>query len=570
MDQLRKLLDKLTWKQKGSLALAVVAVAGGLWAFTRWQHENSFRPLFSNLSPEDGSQILNRLRERGVEYRLGENGSSVLVPAGRAHELRMELAGEGLPKNGRIGFELFDKNNLGITDFQEQVNYHRALEGELERSAMSLAEVEQARVHLTFAKDSVFLESRQPAKASVVLKLRTGKKLSPQNVQAIMHLAASAVEGLLPEAVSVIDTRGNLLNRPRRALAGDGTDPDDAQLEFRQKVERDLLAKVNATLDDLLGAGKFRASASADIDFSSGEQSEETFDPTRSVMAAQQRTEDVSGSTQTAGTPGAASNLPRPISKPGDAGGKNVSRRTENITYQSTRTVRRLRLPQGAVKRISLSVLVDHALRWEGTGAKAKRILDPPPPEKLKKISDLVSVAVGLQTQRGDQLIVESLPFEATLTAQPPEGITDSSGSGQGGGINWPSWLPAPLRNIAVLAGIGGGLLLALLVGVFLLMRKLKGKTVKADGPGAIPPPATGQLPAARAQTGKTLEAQFAEQTERKRQMELEALQALRLPEMTTKKAEVLAKHITEEAKKDPEAIAHILRGWLQDDSLAR
>ncbi len=228
-----------------SLVLAAAAVIGGLTVFSRWNRERDFRPLYSSLAPEDAAAVLAKVRESGSEFRLSDNGSIVLVPSARVAELRLQMAAAGLPKSGRIGFELFDKTTFGMSDFTEQVNYHRALEGELERSVMSLAEVEQARVHITFPKDSLFLDSRQPAKASVLVKLRPGAQLSPQNVAAICQLAASAVDGLLPEAVSVVDTRGNLLNRARKAASPDDPQPSEEALEYRQKLEHDLLAKIN-------------------------------------------------------------------------------------------------------------------------------------------------------------------------------------------------------------------------------------------------------------------------------------------------------------------------------------
>ena len=164
--------------------------------FSHWNRERDFRPLYSGLASEDAAAVVAKVREGGSEFRLSDNGSVVLVPSGKVAELRLQLAAAGIPKSGRIGFELFDKTNFGASDFAEQVNYHRALEGELERSVMSLAEVEQARVHITFAKDSIFPESRQPAKASVLVKLRAGAQLSAQNVAAICQLTASAVDGL--------------------------------------------------------------------------------------------------------------------------------------------------------------------------------------------------------------------------------------------------------------------------------------------------------------------------------------------------------------------------------------
>src|SRR5689334_21776287 len=308
---MKRLIDSLTWKQILSIVVVAGGVIAGLVSLSRWNQERDFRPLYSSLSPEDAAAVLTKVREGGTEFRLSDNGMTVLVPSGKVAEVRLQLASAGIPKSGRIGFELFDKTNFGTSDFAEQVNYHRALEGELERSVMSLADVEQARVHITFPKDSVFLESKQPAKASVLVKLRPGAKLSPLNVAAICQLTASAVEGLGPEAVSVVDMHGNLLNRPRRAASPDEAE-SEAGLEYRQRIERDLLAKINTTLEPLLGADKFRAAVFVDCDSSSGEQCEETFDPSKSVMSSSQRTEDLSGGSLANGVPGTASNLPRP------------------------------------------------------------------------------------------------------------------------------------------------------------------------------------------------------------------------------------------------------------------
>src|SRR5580704_9526888 len=292
MDEMKKLLARLSIAQKISIAAAAVAVAGALFWFTQWRHESDFRPLYTGLAAEDAGAVVQKLKETGTDFRLSENGSTVLAPSARLAELRLQLAAGGLPKSGRMGFELFDKTSFGVTDFAEHVNYRRALEGELERSIISLAEVERARVHLTFPKESVYLEARQPAKASVILGLRTGAQLSPQNVMAVCNLLASAVEGLVPEAVSVVDTRGNLLNKPRKSAGDDGLDISEGNLEYRQQVEKDLLAKIQSTLEPLLGTDRFRAAVSADCDFSSGEQSEETFDPSRSVMVSSQKSED--------------------------------------------------------------------------------------------------------------------------------------------------------------------------------------------------------------------------------------------------------------------------------------
>lgn len=567
MDQVKQLIGSLNLRQQLSILLTAALVIGAIVGVTRWRKESDFRPLYSQLAAEDAAAVVQKLREAGVEYRLSDSGTGVLVSSGRVAEIRLQMAGAGLPRSGRVGFELFDKTNFGVTDFAEHINYRRAIEGELERSIMALAEVEQARVHVTFPKDSVFLESRQPAKASVMVRLRPGSRLSAANVQAVCHLVASAVEGLAPESVSVLDMSGNLLNRARRASL-DSEQGSEAALEFRQQIEKDLVAKINATLDPLLGPEKFRAGVSVECDFSGGEQSEETFDPTRSVMASSQKTEDVSGSALAAGVPGTASALPRPVSRPG-AGGLGVQRRTENIAYQSSRVVRRVRLPQGTVKRMSVALLLDQGVRWEGAGAKAKKIVEPPAPEKVKVIRDLVAAATGLSAERGDQLIVETLPFESTLAAgEPPAPVPPASKGPAPLGL--PSWLEqlAQKYNPLLLAGVAAGVLLTLLGGVailFLRRRKKKARAVSVAGVLAAPGAPAIEGPSAVETAGQKLEAKLAEQEALKQQLEAEALNSFKLPQVVTKKTEVLSKYLVDVAKKDPMTAAQILRTWLSE-----
>jgi flagellar M-ring protein FliF len=547
---MKRLLETLSWKQGLSILIAAGAVVAGLVVFSHWNQERDFRPLYSSLSAEDAAAVLAKVRESGTEFRLSDNGTVVLVPSGKVAELRLQFAAAGIPKSGRIGFELFDKTNFGASDFAEQVNYHRALEGELERSVMSLAEVEQARVHITFPKESIFLESHQPAKASVLVKLRAGTQLSAQNVAAICQLTASAVEGLIPEAVSVVDMRGNLLNKARKALSPDDPEPSEAAIDYRQKIERDLLAKINTTLEPLLGSEKFRATASVECDFSSADQSDESYDPTKSVMLTSQKTEDISGGTTATGVPGTASNLPRPTSRPG-TGSNAVSRRTENITYQSSHSVRHVRLPQGTVKRMSIALLVDSSVRLEGTGPKTKRIVEAPSADKLKVIHDLVAGVIGFSAERGDQLIVETLAFEATLNPEPVPLAPKPPAPPP------LPWYEQALRNKFVIGGVGVAVavLLTLLVVVFRLLRRRPAESVEMAQ----------QLAAATGESLNTrIENQLAEQAATRQKQETEALNALKLPPVT-KKAEVLTKHIGEQAKKDSTSMAHVLRSWMSE-----
>lgn len=472
---MKKLWSSLSNSQRISIIAVAVLTVAGLYAFSQWRHESDFRPLYTGMAPEDAAAVVQKLRESGVEYRLADNGATVLVPSAKQAESRLTLAAAGLPKSGRIGFELFDKSNFGATEFVEHINYQRALEGELERSVMSLAEVEQARVHITMAKDSVFLEQQQPAKASVMVKLRPHSQISPQNVIAIANLVASAVEGLAPESVSVVDMNGNLLSRPRRLGGPDGTQSTAEALELRQQFEKDLVTKIKTTLEPVLGADRFRAGASVDIDLTSGDQQEETFDPTKSVMLSTQKTEDVVDRGTSNGIPGTASNLPRGNSTP-SAGGVGSARRSENATFQSSRIVRHTRIPQGMIKRMSLAVLLDQTAHWEGQGAARRRILEPPKPETIQSIKGLLTAATGLSMERGDQLIIESLPFETTLNPEPaPSGEPSKPAPPSG-----PKWLQF-LKEYKDVVGLVSLAIVAIVVLLIMILKFLRPKQRRRD-----------------------------------------------------------------------------------------
>jgi flagellar M-ring protein FliF len=550
MDQFKRMIANLTVAQRLTIALAALAVASGLYGFVKWRQESDFRPLYMTLAAEDAGAVVQKLKEAGVQYRLSDNGSTVQVPSAKVAEMRLEMASAGLPKSGRIGFELFDKANFGATEFVEHINYRRALEGELERTVMSLAEVEQARVHVTFPKESVYLEAREPAKASVVVRLRPGAQLVPQNVTAVQHLLASAVEGLAPEAVSVLDVTGHLLNRPHSLQASDGADSSDRMLELRQNVERDLVAKINSTLEPLLGADKFRAGASVDCDFTSGEQSEEIFDPNRSVMVSSQKSEDTSNTGGAAGVPGTASNLPRPAPRP-PAALAGSSRRTESIAFQSSRTVKHTKLPQGTVKKMSLSVLLDQAVHWEGQGKNLHRVLEEPSAKTQKSIRDLVAAATGFSAERGDQLTIESLPFESTLNLEPPT-AGPSKPAPAAGTLNLPPWLSKLLENRMVLIGVALAVGFVLVMARRMIAKMFKGKS-KATSAAALP---SGAEPA---QVAGAHQVQIDEEAQLQAQIDAAAFKE------TTKRAAVLVKRLKDNIDKDPVIPSHIVRGWVNE-----
>jgi flagellar M-ring protein FliF len=570
MDQFRRLLQALSLRQKISIAGAALAVLAGLFLFLNWNKERQFQLLYSDLSAEDASAVIARLKEAGIDYRLEKDGAVIKVPQDNVAELRLQMAAAGIPKSGRIGFELFDKVHFGTTEFAEQINYHRALEGELERSVMALSEIESARVHLTKPQDSVFLDNRRPAKASVLVKLKPGASLSPQNVQAIAHLMASAVEGLGPEMVSILDVAGNLLNRPRPSLNPEDGAPSEAMLDYRRGIERDLLAKVHNTLEPLLGADKYRAGIFVECDFTSGEQSEENFNPEASAVATSQRTEDIAGAGQANGVPGTASNLPRPISRPGTST-TGVMRRTENMNYQNSRTVRKIHLPQGGIKRLSVSVLLDHNVRIEGSGPNQRRIVEPPSPDRIKTTRDLISGVIGLQPDRGDQIVVESLPFESTLSYQPPRAPSASPAAPVATVIVLPSWIQDAIRkkDMVVLGALGGAVILLLAAVAFLsllLIRKRQAKALARNAAAPILDPEALQAlagPSINEKLGHQMQAHIA--TRQQQEQEILSSLSLKLPSATTQKTEVLAKQLAEEFHKDADSLVKVVRTWISD-----
>ena len=559
MDQLKRMLASLSAGQKITIFAVLLLLGGGLYTLARWRTESDFKPLVTGLAAEDSAAVVQKLKEAGADYRLNDTGTVISVPSAKLAELRLELAGAGLPKTGRIGFEIFDKSDLGATDFVEHINYRRALEGELERSLGAMAGVEQARVHISFPKDSVFLDAREPAKASVMVKLRPGARLSARNVLAVSHLVASAVEGLTPDAVAVLDMQGNLLSRP---ASNPDEEASEAALDYRQKIEHDLLQKIGDTLDPLLGHDHYRAGVSADCDLTSAEQSEETLDPSRSVMVSSQKTEDVTVGAASGGVPGTASNLPRPTSRPAGSG-SSTTRRTENVSYESSRTIRKTKLPQGGIKKVSVAVLLDQGLRWEGAGKNAHRVIDPPSPETMKTVKDVVAAVIGFSQDRGDQITVETLPFENTLHGPAPDDGTPAPAAPAQPQTapGWKEWSKNP-TYIAIAAGIGLLLLVAL---VAMLFRGRRGKAGSdVSSPASLPQGASGKALSA-GNAAEQLQIQLAEQAALQAQAEIAALASIKVPAVQTKKSEVLTRQLRDNAKKDVSASVHVVQAWLHE-----
>lgn len=392
--QLRAIWDKLNGTQKAILVSTTAVVLAGLISIIAWSSSGTggsggdgYTTLFVNLEPEDAAKVTNAIKESGVPYKLENNGRSVTVPKEQLYEMRMQMARLGLPQTGGQGYEIFDKLNLGMTDFVQNLNYRRALEGELSRTIESLAEVERARVHVTIPKPSLFTEKKEEATASVIVKLKPGQEINDRQVRGITHLVASSVEGLKARQVSVLDIHGNMLTK------GFADNPmaeqTDHNMVMQNSVEKDLEHKILDIFQGLLGPNKARVKVSAELDFDQVRKTVESYDPNTKVIRSQQRDE-----TGSKGDP-----------QPGASAQKEGS-----ITnYEFDKTVAQIVSIPGARKRITVSVAVDGTYKVDKEGT---RTYVPRSQEDLDKFSALVKNAVGFKPGTKDEVFLTNVQFD--------------------------------------------------------------------------------------------------------------------------------------------------------------
>ena len=400
--------------------MVVGIVAGSAW----WLNAPTYVLLFSDMDAESAQQVVTRLKTAKIPYQLDEGGRGIRVPQDQVDELRLELSAESLPASGRVGFELFDRTPFGATQFLEQVNYRRALEGEIARTLGTISEVSHARVHIAMGKDTLFGEPR-PAKASVVLKLRGSRPPSAATIAGIGNLVASSVEGLRPEAVVILDSYGRPLARPQ----DDEHDPlGTAQMERQQRLEREMSARVVALLEPVVGPDRVRVNVAIKLDPKSLEETEESWDP-NTVVRSRQASADQSNGAGIATVAGARGNAPVSPDSPAPAqqaiAGPNSSRSSETTNYEVSRTTRHVLQPPGDVARLSVAVILDddHVTKQNPDGS-TQLVRKPRTPEELQKIQALVAAAVGLETDRGDHLTVENVAFDEPMVEQgPPPGM---------------------------------------------------------------------------------------------------------------------------------------------------
>jgi flagellar M-ring protein FliF len=384
--------------------VSLVTVLGIAW----WAQQPLFRPLFTNLGQQDAAAIVEALRAEKVPFTLEDGGRAVLVPASRLYELRLALASRGLPEGGGVGFELFDRQTLGQTDFLQRLNYQRAMQGELGRTISQLGGVESARVHIAMPERSLFTADERRPSASVVVRLAPGRSLSRAQIDGIVHLVASSVEALAADAVTVVDESGRRLTPERRD--DDPTRASGDALEHQLSVERQLADRVEGMLGPIVGRDKVVARVAATLDFARVERTEEKFDPESAVVRTQHTTREETKSPQAGGgAVGVQANLTNEAPATSGPEAATSTKRDETQSYEISKVVSRTIGPVGALKQLSVAVMVD----GEWTEQGGKRTFKPRPQEELDRLKELVKSAVGFTESRGDKIELTSVPFQS-------------------------------------------------------------------------------------------------------------------------------------------------------------
>lgn len=418
---------QLSNARKIGLGVGVATVAAILWVLYLYSSAPEYRVLFANVSDKDGGAVIAALSQMNVPYRMADGGGAILVPAGAVYETRLKLASQGLPRGGGVGFELLETQKFGVSQFVEQVNYQRAVEGELARTIQSLAVVQSARVHLAIPKPTVFVRENQKPSASVLVTLYPGRTLDAAQVTGMVNLISSSVPELSSRNVTVVDQAGNLLSGPTGDTAG-RTALDASQLKYLHQVEAAIAARIEGILRPITGAENVRAQVAANLDFSETEQTSESFKPNSNPrdqsIRSQQSNESNSTTPQAAqGVPGALSNQPPGAAsaplvtpQPGQAPGNQPpppatsSQKEQTVNFEVDKTIRHTKGEVGSIRRLSVAVVVNY--RRVGDGSKAK--LEPLAEQEITQITDLAREAMGFSKDRGDTLNVVNAPFRVT------------------------------------------------------------------------------------------------------------------------------------------------------------
>ena len=510
------------------VATAIALIVGG-WM---WSTAPEYKVLYTNLSDKDGGAVIAALQQQNIPYKFAEGGGALLVPQEHVHDLRLKLAAQGLPKGGIVGLELMEGQRFGASQFLEQVNYQRGLEGELAKSIQALHAVQNARVHLALSRGTAFLREQAKPSASVLVHLHPGRTLDPMQVAAIVHLVSNSVPELSTKAVSIVDQSGNLLSQDGNN-AGHPT-VDTKQLKYRQETEQSYVKRIEAILAPVLGSSNVRAQVSAELDFAEVEQAEEIYKPNGKPEEAAVRTSQTSeqgGSTANgaSGVPGALTNQPpnsggAPIQAPAGTDTQNPNaaatpsnvRKESAVSYEVDKSIRHTRIAQGRLKRLSVAVVVNDRKVVDDKGKVTNKPLTD---AEKQQITELVRGVMGFDKERGDQLSVINSTFSAPEAEKIPE---------------VPLWKDP--WTIGVAKDAGKYLLLGALA-LFMLM-KLKPILRNLTRPPAPPAPPVGLLPAA----------------------EPEGAAAPPKPD----RYEVTLENAKQIAKQDPAIVANVVKDWVE------
>jgi flagellar M-ring protein FliF len=565
-NQVAAFVRGLTLRQKMTIALGAAAVAGTIWVFVTLLDKADYKTLYSGLSSSDAQSLAHRLSEKNISYVLASDGTSISVPADQLDKARLDMAAEGMPQTGRLGFELFDKPNWAGSDFAEKVNYQRALEGELERTIQTLGEIEAARVHLVLPQESLFTEQDREAKASVVIKLKGGH-LGDDAQEAITHLVASAVENLKPENVTLINAEGGV---PILARGGGSA----SRPHYWAEYETALAQKVVATLEPIVGPGKARANITVEYDLAASDSTQETYDPNGSVVLTSQISQENVGETDAQGSPGTPSNVPgtqaaaaKPATPAGSAAAKPATPadsaapkpplpadsesqglHTESKTFAVSRTVRHTVLPAGTLKRIAAAVLVDDVTDTKDDNGQRVETRRKRTPEEMKQIEELVTAAIGLDATRGDKVAVENLSFQ-TLPIETPTPPTISE-------------RVVPIVDKWINLIRYGALLLLFLLIYMLVLRPIKRQIVTTfrDLPRQL-----GMAKAAQETSSANSRGVQAPHVDDTAALEA-SLQQLGDSPLEAKQAVLLKKNLLEKVKKEPAAASRLIQNWMRQE----
>jgi len=545
--QLKTMTGTLSRRQLATMALVFLAVVGLVVGSAYWLNAPTYALLYSDMDAEAAADIMTRLKSDQIPYQLDAGGRSVRVPVDRIDELRLQLASQGLPTSGRIGFEIFDRTQFGATEFLEQVNYRRALEGELARTIATIGQVQTARVHIAMAKKSLFTTGTEPAKASVVLKLKNQQPLPPGTIAGIAGLVSASVEALRPESVVIVDTFGRRLSGPdQEEDANDGL-----QLDRQRRMEHELTQKVVALLEPVVGVDRVRVNVSTRLSADSQEETQETYDP-NTVIRSRQVSTDTTNATLVSGVSGARGNAPPNASTatvdPAQTNQQqNAGRMSETTNFEVSRTTRHRVAPPGQIARLSVAVIVDddHVTVTDQAG-KATVQNKPRTPEELQRIQGLVAASVGLDTERGDHITVENIAFNEN-TPEPVEPVlpwwkrvvpTGQSGSDS-------------LKTVGII-GLG-------LFALLFIIRPMMQRAFPPPLPPAVVTPATidGQPPTVADLEGALAQAAAKAEAEH-------AVAELPAPPRDPR-LPGLSKRLSKVADAEPEQVAKLLRTWLTE-----